>query len=174
MDHIDSGGFGRQGIAPFGARRYVTAQAPTNIASRPSTSEVLPMPEATLPPMKSLDHTNLPSRRTGRSWSVHPRRRAPRPTPRTSTCPPAKAFYCGESNCGGTSGCPPIPSICPSGMSCTSTGTSCACTGESIPCGDARLSGLTCNFCKWGTCPPGMTCGGVPKQGECGFDCACH
>jgi hypothetical protein len=28
--------------------------------------------------------------------------------------------------------------------------------------------------CKWGTCPLGMTCGGVPKSGACGFDCACQ
>jgi hypothetical protein len=25
-----------------------------------------------------------------------------------------------------------------------------------------------------GHMPSGMTCGGVPKAGECGFDCACH
>jgi hypothetical protein len=93
----------------------------------------------------------------------------------TSTCPPATAFYCGEAGCGAVgSGCPPIFALCPSGMTCTTTGTTCTCTGESIPCGDPRLSGLTCNFCRFGTCPPGMTCGGVPKQGECGFDCACH
>jgi hypothetical protein len=98
----------------------------------------------------------------------------------TSSCPPATAAYCGSADCGpgGMPGCPQfpgLPPLCPSGMTCTATGaTSCACTGESIPCGDPRLSGLTCNFCKWGTCPPGMTCGGVPKQGECGFDCACH
>jgi hypothetical protein len=96
-------------------------------------------------------------------------------TTTTSTCPPATAFYCGDVGCGGGSpACPGLPALCPSGMSCTTTGATCGCTGESIPCGDPRLSGLTCNFCKWGTCPPGMTCGGVPKQGECGFDCACH
>jgi hypothetical protein len=97
-------------------------------------------------------------------------------TTTTSSCPPATAAYCGGADCGegGMPGCPPFPSLCPQGMTCTTTGTSCACTGDSIPCGDPRLSGLTCNFCKWGTCPPGMTCGGVPKNGECGFDCACH
>lgn len=97
-------------------------------------------------------------------------------TTTTSTCPPATAAYCGGADCGqgGMGGCPPFPSLCPQGTVCTTTGTSCACTGESIPCGDPRLSGLTCNFCKWGTCPPGMTCGGVPKQGACGFDCTCH
>jgi hypothetical protein len=98
----------------------------------------------------------------------------------TSSCPPATAAYCGGADCGegGMPGCPQFggfPALCPNGTTCTATGaTSCACTGESIPCGDPRLSGLTCNFCKWGTCPPGMTCGGVPKNGECGFDCACH
>ena len=98
----------------------------------------------------------------------------------TSSCPPATAAYCGAADCGygGMPGCPqflgPTP-LCPSGMTCTATGAStCACTGESIPCGDPRLSGLTCNFCKWGTCPLGMVCGGVPKDGSCGFDCACH
>jgi hypothetical protein len=93
-----------------------------------------------------------------------------------STCPPATAAYCGGAGCGegGMSGCPPLPALCPSGTSCTTTGATCACIGESIPCGDPRLSGLTCNFCKWGTCPPGMMCGGVPKNGACGFDCACH
>jgi hypothetical protein len=25
-----------------------------------------------------------------------------------------------------------------------------------------------------GHLPAGMTCGGVPKNGACGFDCACH
>ena len=42
------------------------------------------------------------------------------------------------------------------------------------PCADPSLSGLTSNFCQWGTCPFGMTCGGVPRDGACGFDCACH
>ena len=98
----------------------------------------------------------------------------------TSSCPPATAAYCGAADCGigGMPGCPQFlgqPPLCPSGMTCTATGEStCACTGESIPCGDSRLSGLTCNFCKWGTCPLGMVCGGVPKDGSCGFDCACH
>ena len=97
-------------------------------------------------------------------------------TTTTSSCPPATAPYCGAVGCGigGFASCPPSFGLCPQGMSCTSTETGCACTGESIPCGDPRLSGATCNFCKWGTCPPGMTCGGVPKNGGCGYDCACQ
>jgi len=69
---------------------------------------------------------------------------------------------------------PTFSPFCPQGMTCTTMGATCGCTGPTIPCGDPRLSGLTCNFCKWGTCPPGMTCGGVPKSGACGFDCACR
>ena len=95
----------------------------------------------------------------------------------TSTCPPATAAYCGAADCGegGMPSCDPTFSpFCPQGMTCTTMGATCGCTGPTIPCGDPRLSGLTCNFCKWGTCPPGMTCGGVPKSGACGFDCACR
>jgi len=97
-------------------------------------------------------------------------------TTTTSSCPPATAFYCGTTNCGGgTNACGGFnTALCPSGMTCTTVGTTCACTGAAIPCGDPRLGGLTCNFCQWGTCPPGMTCGGVPRNGGCGFDCACH
>jgi hypothetical protein len=99
-------------------------------------------------------------------------------TTTTSSCPTATAPYCGAigpGTCGGgIPACPPFVAICPSGMTCTGSGTTCGCTGEAIPCGDPRLSGITCNFCQWGTCPPGMTCGGVPKSGACGFDCACH
>jgi hypothetical protein len=96
-------------------------------------------------------------------------------TTTTTSCPPATAFYCGSAECGGSPGCPPFfPALCPQGMTCTTMGTTCGCTGATIPCGDPRLSGLTCNFCKWGSCPPGMTCGGVPKSGGCGFDCACQ
>jgi hypothetical protein len=98
----------------------------------------------------------------------------------TSSCPPATAFYCGGADCsggGGTPGCPQFPGptpLCPSGLTCTATGaTSCECTGESIPCGDPRLSGGLCNFCRLGTCPPGMTCRGV-SNGACGFDCGCQ
>jgi len=90
----------------------------------------------------------------------------------TSSCPPATAFYCGGVGCGpgGAPGCFP-EGDCPQGMTCDEK---CTCTGATIPCGDPRLSGLTCNFCKYGTCPPGMTCGGVPKTGACGYDCACQ
>jgi hypothetical protein len=100
-------------------------------------------------------------------------------TPTTSSsCPPATAPYCGAADCGpgGIGTCSPdLPALCPQGMTCTPMGgTTCGCTGDTIPCGDPRLSGLTCNFCKWGTCPPGMTCGGVPKTNGCGFDCACQ
>jgi hypothetical protein len=103
----------------------------------------------------------------------------------TTFCPPATAAYCGGAGCGGVLGLcniPPGPTfgLCPQGTTCTPTepGSSptsaCACVGEEIPCGDPRLSSIThCNFCKWGTCPPGMTCGGVPKDGACGYDCAC-
>jgi hypothetical protein len=98
-------------------------------------------------------------------------------TTTTTTCPPATAAYCGAADCGegGFGSCDPTFSpLCPQGMTCTTMGTACGCTGATIPCGDPRLSGLTCNFCKWGTCPLGMTCGGVPKIGACGFDCACQ
>jgi hypothetical protein len=96
-------------------------------------------------------------------------------TTTTTSCPPATALYCGGANCGygGGAACGQL-GRCPQGMSCTTAGTSCACTGAAIPCGDPRLSGLTCNFCKWGTCPLGMTCGGVPKTDACGYDCACQ
>ena len=95
----------------------------------------------------------------------------------TTTCPPATAAYCGAADCGegGISSCDPFfHALCPQGMTCATMGATCGCTGATIPCGDSRLSGLTCNFCKWGTCPPGMTCGGVPKTGACGYDCACQ
>jgi hypothetical protein len=86
-------------------------------------------------------------------------------TTTSSSCPPSTAFYCGVNACGG----PPV--LCPLGMTCVTTGTTCACTGTTIPCGDPGLGGA---FCQWGTCPDGMTCGGVPKAGTCGFDCVCH
>jgi len=94
-------------------------------------------------------------------------------TTTTSSCPPATAFYCGHSACGGGAPvCDPV-GRCPQGMTCDAT--ACTCTGEAIPCGDPRLSGsLTCNFCQWGTCPAGMTCGGVPRPGTCVYDCACQ
>ncbi|HYR95383.1 MAG TPA: hypothetical protein VEM57_01550 [Candidatus Binatus sp.] len=94
-----------------------------------------------------------------------------------TTCPPATAAYCGAADCGegGIPSCDPlIHPLCPPGMTCTTMGATCGCTGPTIPCGDPRLSGASCNFCKWGTCPLGMTCGGVPKSGVCGFDCACQ
>jgi hypothetical protein len=104
----------------------------------------------------------------------------------TTLCPPATAAYCGGATCGaggmlGVCNIPPGPTfgLCPQGTTCTpnqpgsSPTTDCGCVGESIPCGDPRLSGITCNFCRWGTCPPGMVCGGVPKNGACGYDCAC-
>ena len=93
----------------------------------------------------------------------------------TSSCPPATAFYCGAApGCGGSPACAGPPALCPQGMTCTGSETTCGCTGPAIPCGDPRLSGITCNFCQWGTCPPGLICGGVPKASGCGFDCACH
>jgi hypothetical protein len=97
-------------------------------------------------------------------------------TTTTTSCPPATAAYCGGTGCGpgGTVSCQLGLALCPQGMTCTLMGMGCACTGDTIPCGDPRLSGLTCNFCKWGTCPAGMTCGGVPKTSGCGFDCACQ
>jgi hypothetical protein len=108
----------------------------------------------------------------------------------TSSCPPPTgAQYCGGvegAPCGfgsiGACNVPPGPSFgrCPAGTTCTATDGSssptsaCACVGEQIPCGDSRLSGSTCNFCKWGIgCPAGMKCGGVPKNGACGYDCVC-
>ena len=94
-----------------------------------------------------------------------------------SSCPPATAAYCGAADCGegGIPSCDPFfHALCPQGMTCATMGATCGCTGATIPCGDSRLSGLTCNFCKWGTCPPGMTCGGDPKTSGCGFDCACQ
>jgi hypothetical protein len=96
----------------------------------------------------------------------------------STTCPTGTAFYCGMGPAcgGGTQTCGgPFPPLCPSGMTCTTDGTTCGCTGEAIPCGDPRLTNnITCNFCQWGTCPPGMTCGAVPISGACGFECACH
>ena len=108
----------------------------------------------------------------------------------TSSCPPPTgAQYCGGvegAPCGfgsiGACNVPPGPSAgrCPAGTTCTATDGSssptsaCACVGEQIPCGDSRLGGSTCNFCKWGTgCPAGMKCGGVPRNGACGYDCTC-
>jgi hypothetical protein len=86
-----------------------------------------------------------------------------------STCPTATALYCGVSACG------PLPmALCPSGMSCTTAEEGCDCVGAAIPCGDASLSGLTGDFCQWGTCPAGMTCGRVPKAEGCGYDCGCQ
>ena len=94
-------------------------------------------------------------------------------TTTTSSCPPATGFYCGGVGCGpgGAPGCFP-EGICPQGMTCDQT--TCLCTGATILCDDPKLGGATCNFCKYGTCPAGMTCGGVPKSSGCGYDCACH
>jgi hypothetical protein len=104
----------------------------------------------------------------------------------STSCPVATAAYCGGADCGlggmsGVCNIPPGPTfgLCPQGTTCTATEpgsaptSHCACVGDEIPCGDPRLSGITCNFCKWGTCPPGMVCGGVPKNGACGYDCTC-
>jgi hypothetical protein len=104
----------------------------------------------------------------------------------TTSCPTATAAYCGGATCGpggmsGVCNVPPGPTfgLCPQGTTCTANGSGssptsdCSCVGEQIPCGDPRLSGITCNFCRWGTCPAGMKCGGVPKSDACGYDCAC-
>ena len=89
-------------------------------------------------------------------------------TTTTTSCPPPTALYCGVS------GCAPLPALCPGGMSCQTVEEGCGCVGPAIPCGDPSLSGLSGDFCRWGTCPAGMTCGPVAKPDACGFDCACQ
>ena len=80
-----------------------------------------------------------------------------------STCPPTTAFYCGPF-------CGPIPvALCPVGMSCVSNGSTCGCEGPAIPCGNLRGD----KFCRWGTCPPGMTCGEDPASTTCPRTCGC-
>ena len=80
----------------------------------------------------------------------------------TSTCPPLTALYCGVS------GCPPFQALCPPGLSCDQA--TCACVGPAIPCGDLHNP----NFCRWGECPSGMTCGVDPGSTSCPPSCACH
>lgn len=105
----------------------------------------------------------------------------------TLFCPPPTNSYCGGADCGGgfigACNVPPGPAagLCPAGTTCTANGSGssptndCSCVGEEIPCGDPRLSsGASCNFCKWGTCPAGMKCGGVPRNGACYYDCVCQ
>lgn len=86
----------------------------------------------------------------------------------TTSCPTPTALYCGVS------GCAPLPALCPSGMSCQTAAEGCGCVGAAIPCGDPSLGGLTGDFCQWGSCPAGTTCGRVAKADGCGFDCACQ
>jgi hypothetical protein len=89
-------------------------------------------------------------------------------TTTSTSCPPPTALYCGVS------GCAPLPALCPTGMSCQTVAEGCGCVGPAIPCGDASLSGLSGDFCRWGTCPAGTTCGRVAKPDACGFDCTCQ
>jgi len=89
-------------------------------------------------------------------------------TTTSTSCPPPTALYCGVN------GCAPLPALCPGAMSCQTVEEGCGCVGPTIPCGDASLSGLSGNFCRWGTCPAGMACGPIAKPHECGFDCACQ
>ena len=87
-------------------------------------------------------------------------------TTTTTSCPPATALYCGRGGCG-------LIGRCPSGMTCTDASEGCTCVGPPIACGDI-VTGLSTEQCHWGTCPAGMMCNPVPKQGECGFDCVCQ
>jgi hypothetical protein len=82
----------------------------------------------------------------------------------TSSCPPLTALYCGISSCG-----PFPPALCPPGMTCVTTPTFCACQGDPIPC-----SSLNGNFCRWGTCPVGTTCGTDPDSTVCPRGCSCR
>jgi len=92
-------------------------------------------------------------------------------TTTTSSCPPATAFYCTSSPCGGgTPVCNGV-ALCPPGMTCDQT--TCTCTGPAVPCGPS-LGGATCNLCRYGSCPPGMACVGIPRSGACGYDCGCQ
>jgi hypothetical protein len=84
----------------------------------------------------------------------------------TSSCPSTTALYCGISACGGPGG---FNALCPTGMTCTDPANGCACVGDPIPCGD--LHGA---FCRWGTCPAGMSCGTDPNSVGCPPSCACH
>jgi len=77
-----------------------------------------------------------------------------------ATCPPTTALYCGQSGCG-------FGALCPAGMTCDMS--TCACVGPTVACGS--ISG---NLCRWGTCPPGMTCGTDPTSTACPPACACH
>src|SRR5204862_5396491 len=90
-------------------------------------------------------------------------------TTTTSSCPPATAFYCGGVGCG-VGGAPSCENfaLCPQGMTCDQT--MCSCTGPAVPCGPS-LGGLTCNLCRYGSCPAGMACVGIPRVGACGYDC---
>lgn len=87
-------------------------------------------------------------------------------TTTTTSCPPATGLYCGRQACG-------VMALCPAGMSCTDVAQGCTCVGTPIPCGDI-VSGFSLDQCHWGTCPEGTTCGPVPKQGTCGYDCVCQ
>jgi hypothetical protein len=81
----------------------------------------------------------------------------------TSSCPPLTAFYCGVGGCG-----PFPPPLCPPGLTCDLQ--TCTCVGPAIPCGDLHNP----NFCRWGECPSGMTCGADPTSTSCPQSCACH
>ena len=83
----------------------------------------------------------------------------------TSTCPPTTALYCGISACGG----PGPQALCPAGMSCSTPEEGCRCEGPATPCGD-----LIGAFCRWGSCPTGLTCQSDPGSSSCPPACSCQ
>jgi hypothetical protein len=87
-------------------------------------------------------------------------------TTTTSSCPPTTAFYCGNF-CPG----PGPPPLCPSGKTCVVGETGCSCVGDPIPCGNLIGAG---NFCRWGECPPGLTCAADPGSTSCPPACSCQ
>jgi hypothetical protein len=85
----------------------------------------------------------------------------------TTSCPPLTALYCGINACPNF---PPFVALCPTGMTCqTIPAGSCECVGDPIPCGS-----LNGNLCRWGTCPPGQTCGSDPNSTVCPRGCGCQ
>lgn len=83
----------------------------------------------------------------------------------TSTCPPTTALYCGISACGG----PGPQALCPTGMSCSTAEEGCRCEGPATSCGD-----LIGAFCRWGSCPTGLTCQSDPGSSSCPPACSCQ